>query len=114
MNLKKGLYKYPENAYSLKRNLLLKWMYENGYSKRYIARRLGMDKDEFLWRIDNWEPFEDWQIRRLVKIMSAKAAFYVIYFHTNKQRKEIYRKVFGEELKEEVEVNGTSQKIGGT
>lgn len=95
-------YKYPEKGYSLKRNPLLHWMFENGYSKNYMARKLGMEKEEFLWRIDNWEPFEDWRIRRLVKIMTAEAAFKVIYFHSNTQRKKVHLQVFEKELVEEV------------
>ena len=99
-------YKYAENRFSLKKNVLLKWMYKNGYSKGYIASRLNLQKDEFIWRLQMWEPFDEYQISTLVKIMGAKPAFSAIYFHTGKQRKEIYLQVFGEELKTRKRRNG--------
>ena len=92
-------YTYAENRFSLKKNVLLKWMYKNGYSKGYMASRLSLPKDEFMWRLQMWEPFDKYQITTLVRIMGAKPAFFSIYFHTGKERREVYAKGFGEELK---------------
>ena len=92
-------YKYGETLYSLKKRFLLKWMRRNGYSKGYMARLLSLTKEEFMWRLQMWEPFDKYQISTLVRIMGAKPAFFAIYFHTGKQRRKVYMKVFGEELK---------------
>ena len=94
-----GEYEYGGTQFSLKKNVLLKWMYKNGYSRGYMAYRLNLDKDEFMWRLQMWEPFDKYQIATLVRIMGAKPAFFSIYFHTGKQRRKVYYDVFGEELK---------------
>ena len=91
-------YKYKDDCYSLKKNVLLKWMYKNGYSRSYMARRLWLTKEEFMWRLHSWEPFDKYQITQLVKIMGARDTFFAIYFHSGEQRKEVYRQVFGKEL----------------
>ena len=63
-----------------------------------MAHCLKITKKEFIWRLDFWEPFEKWQIKRLVRIMKAKAAFFAIYFPTFELRQQIYFEVFGKEL----------------
>ena len=88
-----------KNGYSLNRRQLFRWMYSHGYSKAKMAHSLKITKKEFIWRLDFWEPFEKWQIKRLVRIMKAKAAFFAIYFHSRQERKDVYFKVFGCELK---------------
>lgn len=88
-----------KNGFSLNRRQLFRWMYSHGYSKARMAHSLKITKKEFIWRLDFWEPFEKWQIKRLVRIMKAKAAFFAIYFHSRQERKDVYFKVFGCELK---------------
>ena len=63
-----------KNGYSLNRRQLFRWMYSHGYSKARMAHCLKITKKEFIWRLDFWEPFEKWRIKRLVRIMKAKAA----------------------------------------
>ena len=77
-----------KNGFSLNRRQLFRWMYSHGYSKARMAHCLKITKKEFIWRLDFWEPFEKWQIKRLVRIMKAKAAFFcdLLSFKTRTKR----------------------------
>lgn len=85
-------------GYSLKKGRLKIWIYSNGYTQPYVARKLGMDVDDFKHRLKVHEMFEPEYIERLVYFLKAEDAFKVIYFPSNKMRREVYEKVFNKKL----------------
>lgn len=80
---------------SLKKRALKRWIYANGYNQPRFARALGLSTNAFKRKLNNHEKFNEYQIRCLVKLMKAKAAFRVLYFPSLKVRRRIYQKVFG-------------------
>ena len=84
---------------SLKKRALLRWIYGAGYTQPYVAQRMGLDIDEFKNRLRTRKKFDMQEIRALVFLMGARAAFRVIYFPTNDERERIAIATFGEESK---------------
>ena len=84
---------------SLKKRALLRWIYGAGYTQPYVAQRMGLDVDEFKDRLRTRKKFDMQEIRALVFLMGARAAFGVIYFPTNDERERIGKAAFGEESK---------------
>ena len=84
---------------SLKKRALLRWIYGAGYTQPYVAQRTGLDIDEFKNRLRARKKFDMQEIRALVFLMGARAAFGVIYFPTNDERERIGKAAFGEESK---------------
>lgn len=84
---------------SLKKRALLRWIYGAGYTQPYVARRMGVDEGEFKERLRTRKKFDMQEIRALVFLMGARAAFRVIYFPTNDERERIAIATFGEESK---------------
>lgn len=85
---------YPR-GYSLKKRELKKWIYDNGYSQPIIAYYLDLELEVFKRMLREHEEFNRKQIELLVELMKAEAAFEVIFFPTNKMRKDVWWKVFG-------------------
>lgn len=83
-----------DTGYSLKKRCLKRWIYAHGYTQPFIARRLGISIGEFKRKLREHEKFNEYQIRCLVKLMKAKAAFQVLYFPTLQMRRRIYKEVF--------------------
>ena len=86
---------FPDVGYPLKKYTLKKWIYGNGYTQPYIARKMNLLPEEFKRKLREREKFNEKQIRSLVKIMDAESAFRVIYFPTKKIRRKVWREVFG-------------------
>ena len=86
---------FPDVGYPLKKYTLKKWIYRNGYTQPYIARKMDLLPEEFKRKLREREKFNEEQIRSLVKIMDAESAFKVIYFPTKKIRRNVWKKVFG-------------------
>lgn len=83
-----------EAGYSLKERCLQRWMHSRGYTQPFIARSLGISADEFKRKLREHEKFNEQQIRYLVELMKAKAAFRVLYFPTLQMRQRIFKEVF--------------------
>jgi len=83
-------------GYSLKKHSLKKWIYGNGYTQPYVARKLGLSAYEFKRRLRARDKFNRTEIERLVYLMKAEEAFKVIYFPTFKMRERVRQKVFGD------------------
>ena len=82
-------------GYSLKKYSLKKWIYENGYTQPYVARKLGLHPEDFKQKLREREKFNKPQIWELIKLMGAEDAFKVLYFPTKQQRREVWWQVFG-------------------
>lgn len=91
------------DGYSLKKYLLKKWIYENDHTQPYVARKMGLEPDEFKRKLREREKFNRDQIKSLVYLMGAEAAFNVLYFPSNRKRRKIWWEVFGKyKAKEEL------------
>lgn len=83
------------DGYSLKKYSLKKWIYANGHTQPFVARKLNLKPEEFKRKLREREKFSEQSIRALVHLMHAEEAFKVIYFKTKRQRREVWWKVFG-------------------
>lgn len=90
-------------GYSLKKRQLKDWIYDNGKTQPYVARKLGITKEELQRKLNEHEPFNEEQIRSLVRLVEAEAAIDIIYFPTLKEKRKVWRKTFGRKRKEEDE-----------
>ena len=81
--------------YALKKRALKRWIYSHGYTHREIAKKLHMTTKKFKRKLSQKEVFNVEQICRLVYLMGARDAFYVIYFPTFKERCRVYNEAFG-------------------
>lgn len=88
-------------GYSLKKRQLKDWIYDNGKTQPYIAKRLGITKEELQRKLNTHEPFSEKQIRTLVRLVGAESAIEIIYFPTLKEKRRVWRKTFGQKQKEE-------------
>jgi hypothetical protein len=89
-----GLNTYPK-GYSLKKYKLKEWIYDNGYTQPFVAKRLGLSPKEFKRKLRDHEKFHREQIKNLVYLMGAEFAFNVLYFPSKRTRKKIWWCVFG-------------------
>lgn len=83
------------DGYVLKKYHLKKWIYDNDHTQPYVAKALGLAPDEFKRKLREREKFNQEQIKSLVYLMGAEAAFGVLYFPSNRKRKKIWWGVFG-------------------
>ena len=98
-------------GYSLKKRKLKDWIYDNGRTQPYVARKLGITKTELQRKLNEREPFNEQQIRSLVRLVEAEAAIEIIYFPTLKEKRRVWRKTFGRKRKKEDEqLNERSEK----
>ena len=86
---------FPDVGYPLKKYTLKKWIYRNGYTQPYVARKMDLPPEEFKRKLREREKFNEKQVTSLVKIMDARSAFRVIYFPTRRIRRKVWKKVFG-------------------
>lgn len=98
-----------QSHYVIKKRELKIWIYTHGHTQVEIAHKLGLSEQEFKWMLKYKIPFDYKQIRKLVFMMGAYNAFFVIYFPTYKMRCWVWRKVFGKRRKKEVK-NGRKQQ----
>lgn len=110
MDSKQNTCKSAENCtetplgYSLKKQELKKWIYENGHSQPYVAKRLNLPPEVFKERLTGRVRFDRGQLNSLIKLMGAKEAFKVIYFPTEEERTRVFYEVFVDPLKRELRV----------
>lgn len=90
-----------EKEYSLKKRKLKNWIYDNGKTQPYVARKLGITKSELQLKLNEHEPFTEQQIRSLVYLVGADEAINIIYFSSLKEKRRVWRKTFGQKRKEE-------------
>ena len=100
MDLSRNTYKSVQNStdiegYSLKKGRLKKYIFTNNYTQTYFAQKLNLSAEEFKRKLTNRELFNKEQLRTLINLMGAKEAFKVIYFPSAKNRRKIYRQIFG-------------------
>lgn len=89
-----------KKGYSLKKQKLKKWIYEHNRTQPYVARQLGMEKAEFIRKLNERELFNQTQIRALVYLVGAESAFQIIYFPTLAEKREVFEKAFNQGRKE--------------
>lgn len=99
-----------QNGYSLKKHLLKKWIYANGKTQPYVAKKLGITKAELQRMLNEHEPFNEKQIRILVHLVKAKEAINIIYFPTLKEKRRVWQMTFGRGYKSEGKPNERSKK----
>lgn len=100
-----------QRGYSLKKRKLKDWIYDNGKTQPYIARKLGITKAELQRKLNAHEPFHEEQIRSLVRLVKAEVAIEIIYFPTLKEKRRVWRKTFVRKRKEEGKHNGRNEKV---
>lgn len=83
------------NGYLLKKYKLKQWIYDNGYTQPYVAKKLGLEPDEFKRKLRDREVFNRDQITALIGFMKAENAFDVIFFPSKRMRKKVWWQVFG-------------------
>ncbi len=81
-------------GYSLKYRRLQYWKHKNGYSYKEIAQYLGLTTELLMKKLYYRKRFAPKQIKYLVYLLGARAAFRVIYFPMYKGSKRIYRETF--------------------
>lgn len=91
-----------QKGYSLKKRKLKDWIYDHGKTQPYMARKFGIKKPELQRKLNEHELFDEEQIRTLVHLVKAEAAIEIIYFPTLKEKREVMKKTFGQNRKEEV------------
>lgn len=85
---------------SLKKRALKRWIYEHNFTQPYVAKRLQMSADEFKSMLTDRELFSQGQIRDLIYLMGAEAAFNVLYFPSLEEKRRVYREAFGNKKQE--------------
>ena len=83
------------DGYELNKNLLKKWIYDNDHTQLYVAAKLRLEEEEFKRKLRECEKFDREQIKSLVYLMGAKAAFRVLVFPPKRKRKKVWWQVFG-------------------
>lgn len=86
-------------SYSLKKRKLKDWIYNNGKTQPYIAKKFGITKAELQRMLNEHIPFNEEQIRTLVHLAKAKEAINIIYFPTLKEKRRVWHMTFGREQK---------------
>lgn len=86
-------------GYSLKKRKFKDWIYDNGRTQPYVARKLGITKTELQRKLNEHELFNEDQIRSFVHLVEAEAAIEIIYFPTLKEKRRVWRKTFGRKQK---------------
>ena len=81
--------------YSLRKKKLKKWIYENNYTLPYVAKRLGISKDELKRKLSEHDGFNKHQIKVLIYLVGASNAIDMIYFPSLKIKNKIINEVFG-------------------
>ena len=98
--------------YALKKRVLKRWIYSHGYTQREVAKKLHMTTEKFKRKLSRKETFNMEQICRLVYLMGAREAFYVIYFPTYKERCRVYYEAFGKKcIRRKQTEYGRSKKV---
>lgn len=88
-----------EKGYSLKDRKLRRWIYLHHRSLPYVARKMGLSKEELKRKLKAKEWFNKEQICTLIYLVGAKDAVEIIYFPSVLEKREVKRQVFGERRK---------------
>ncbi len=97
-------------GYSLKKRKLKDWIYDNGKTQPYTARKLVITKAELQRKLNEREPFDEEQIRSLVRLVGAEAAIEIIYFPTFEEKRRVFEQTFGRKRNRENEPNERHKK----
>lgn len=89
-------------GYSLKKQTLKKWIYENKLTQPYVARRMKLAPEVFKERLTARALFNRAELRELIWLMGAKEAFEVIYFPALEEKLRVFDEVFVAPLQEEI------------
>jgi len=79
---------------SIRKRKFKNWIYDNELTQPYVAEKLKIPVQEMKDKLDTHEPFSEEQIRNLVYLMGAKAAFKVMYFPTLKEKERVRYETF--------------------
>lgn len=82
-------------GYSLRNRKLRRWIYLHNRTLPYVARKMGMKKEELKRKLCRKELFDKAQIRVLVHLVGARAAIDIIYFPTISEKRLVQYKTFG-------------------
>ncbi len=82
-------------SYTLKKRALKYWLFRHRLTVKEFSEKLQLGEKELNTRLEFWEYFSCEEIERLVYLMGAREAFYVIYFPTYKERCRVYYETFG-------------------
>ncbi len=101
---KRKIHNFPNTrkGYGLKKKLLKRWIYKNDLTQPYVARKMNMPVEEFKQTLKDRGTFNAEQLKALVRLMGAWEAFKVLYFPSKRQRRRVYREVFGRYKNKEV------------
>lgn len=91
-------------GYSLKKQSLKKWIYENKLTQPYVARRMNLAPEVFKERLTARTLFNRAELRELIRLMGAMEAFKVIYFPILEDRLRVFNEVFIAPMKEELRI----------
>lgn len=80
---------------AVKKSALKSWIYGNGHTQPYVARRLGMDVEDFKDRLRTQKNFSPEQIKKLVYLMGARRAINVILFPSYREKMRVQEETFG-------------------
>ena len=87
---------FPADGYPLKPYLLEKWIYDMDATKSFVAKRMKLSSEEFERRLREKEKFNRRELKALIMLMGAEAAFEVIYLPTKRIREQVWWEVFGQ------------------
>ncbi len=110
MDSKQSTFKSAANCtdvplgYSLKKQSLKKWIYENKLTQPYVAKRLNLAPEVFKAKLTERSLFNRAELSALIRLMGAKEAFKVIYFPVMEEKRRVFDEVFVVPLKEELRV----------
>ena len=85
-------------GYSIRIGAFYAWAEKHGYSPYRIAKALNMQEEDMKKRLNEKQFFTKSQLKRLIRLMGANSAFFVIHFPSFKFRRQVYFEVFGKEL----------------
>ena len=86
------------DSYSVRKNAFLAWCRKNGRTVQEMERSMFLNEGELQRMLKKREKFNKTQITRLVYLMGARDAFFVIHFPSFGFRKRVYRQLFGREM----------------
>ncbi len=97
-------------GYSIRIGAFYAWAKDHGYSSCRIAKALNMQEEDMITRLEQKQLFDKAQLQRLIRLMGANSAFFVIHFPSFKFRQQVYFEVFGKEMKIEKRKRRCKQK----
>ncbi len=90
-----------KQGYSLRQNAFYIWQQKRGITMEYIAKRMQLSQEEIISKLENKELFDEKSLTKLIFLMGAKEAFFIIYFPSFEFRKYVYEQIFNKKMKYE-------------